>query len=352
MLVTGETATVDVTASAPGLLNAWIDYNDDGDFADAGEQIFTDQALTAGLNSLMFNVPATAVPDPTFSRFRFDTAGGLTPTGLANNGEVEDYALEIKAVDYGDAPDPIYPTLLASDGARHIIAGPSLGSLVDSDVNGQPTASADGDDTDGTDDEDGIMFTSLLVQGLSTSLDVTASAPAILNAWVDFTDDGDFADVGEQVFTDLPLVAGSNSLMFNVPTNAVADSTFSRFRIDSTGGLSFDGLASTGEVEDYQVTIEADTDMDGIPDSADNCPDDSNPGQEDLDGDDTGDACDLINIVTIDTTLVTDHSVSGDVIVQSGNTLTIPSDKTLTVNSGNLMVAGQLVNMGTVSLLF
>jgi len=97
-----------------------------------------------------------------------------------------------------------------------------------------------------------------------------------------------------------------------------------------------------------------DNDVDGdlVSGEIDNCPNTANAGQEDLDADDIGDACDLINIVTIDTTLVTDHSVSGDVIVQSGNTLTIPSDKTLTVNSGNLMVAGQLLNMGTVSLLF
>jgi len=249
--------------------------------------------------------------------------------------------------DFGDAPDPTYPTLLASDGARHIITGPFLGASVDADADGQPTPNADGDDSDGTDDEDGIMFTSSLVQGLSASLDVTASAPAVLNAWVDFNDDGDFADDGEQVFTDLPLAAGINSLMFNVPSNAIADTTFSRFRIDGTGGLSFNGFALTGEVEDYQVTIEADTDMDGIPDSADNCPDDANPGQEDLDGDGpgdgTGDACDLSNLITTDTTLATDHSVISDVIVQVGVTLTVPNPHSLTLNSANLIVTGTLV---------
>jgi hypothetical protein len=36
-----------------------------------------------------------------------------------------------------------------------------------------------------------------------------------------------------------------------------------------------------------------DTDLDGIPDTADNCPLIPNPLQEDFDGDNVGDACDL-----------------------------------------------------------
>jgi len=38
-----------------------------------------------------------------------------------------------------------------------------------------------------------------------------------------------------------------------------------------------------------------DEDNDGVPDDSDNCPVDANPGQEDIDNDGAGDACDLIN---------------------------------------------------------
>ncbi|MPZ22276.1 MAG: CSLREA domain-containing protein, partial [Dehalococcoidia bacterium] len=38
--------------------------------------------------------------------------------------------------------------------------------------------------------------------------------------------------------------------------------------------------------------LELDSDSDGVPDASDNCPNDANPGQEDFDGDNIGDACD------------------------------------------------------------
>ncbi len=79
-----------------GSLDAWIDFNSDGDWNDSGEQIFASQALTAGVNSLSFSVPASAAAtSQTFARFRFSSAGGLSDTGLCVDGEVEDYEVAI-----------------------------------------------------------------------------------------------------------------------------------------------------------------------------------------------------------------------------------------------------------------
>ena len=85
------TSSFEIIASEAGRLDAWVDYNGDGDWSDAGEQIAIYFALSAGSNTLSFAVPATAVPGPHVARFRISSAGFLPPTGRADDGEVEDY---------------------------------------------------------------------------------------------------------------------------------------------------------------------------------------------------------------------------------------------------------------------
>ncbi len=86
---------VEVVASTAGKLDAWIDFNADGDWNDASDHIFSSVPLVAGLNSLGFVVPANTDPGLTFARFRFSSDGNLTPIGPALDGEVEDHQVEI-----------------------------------------------------------------------------------------------------------------------------------------------------------------------------------------------------------------------------------------------------------------
>lgn len=159
--------------------------------------------------------------------------------------------------DFGDAPDPGFPTLLANNGARHVIvSGYYLGSSIDSENDGQPTASANGDDSDGNNDDDGVQFISPLVQGGSADVKVTASTGGYLNAWLDFNGDGDWDDAGEQIFTDTPVTGGINTLHFSVPFTGSPDAArIARFRFSSVEGLSYTGLAPDGEVEGYLVDV-------------------------------------------------------------------------------------------------
>lgn len=159
------------------------------------------------------------------------------------------------SMDFGDAPDRGYRTLLASDGARHtIVPGVFLGSRVDGELNGQPAAAATGDDA-GEADEDGVTFTSTLSAGQSAAVEVVASTVGYLNAWIDFDGDGRFDDGDDCIFDDRLVMSGVNELVFSVPADAASGWTYARFRFSTRGLLDSYGLAEDGEVEDYYVQI-------------------------------------------------------------------------------------------------
>jgi hypothetical protein len=111
--VVGESRQITVTASAAARLDAWIDFNVDGDWDDAGEQIFTSRAVVAGANTFNVTIPSTAGFGESYARFRLSTAGGLAPTGLANDGEVEDYRIVIE-------PQASYTLQLRYDNGREL----------------------------------------------------------------------------------------------------------------------------------------------------------------------------------------------------------------------------------------
>ena len=86
---------ITVLASGNGFLDGWIDLNQNGNWNDAGEQVFTSEPLVDGVNALSVTIPLDVVAGDTFARFRFSSTGGLAPTGSAIDGEVEDYRVTI-----------------------------------------------------------------------------------------------------------------------------------------------------------------------------------------------------------------------------------------------------------------
>lgn len=73
----------------------WIDYNQDGDFADAGEQVFTQAATNAAQVSGSFTVPAGAATGDTRMRVSMKYNGTPTACETFTYGEVEDYTVSI-----------------------------------------------------------------------------------------------------------------------------------------------------------------------------------------------------------------------------------------------------------------
>ena len=157
--------------------------------------------------------------------------------------------------DFGDDPDQ-YHTLLKENGARHLIVpGYHLGANIDAEPDGFPGDDAAGDNHNGSDDEDGVAFLQPIQRGARTLLNVTASAPGSLNAWLDSNCDGDWSDAGEMVISNQWLSAGDNYISLDVPENATAGRAYMRFRFSSSGGLLPYGAALDGEVEDYLIDI-------------------------------------------------------------------------------------------------
>jgi hypothetical protein len=109
----GTTTIVANVTGGPGRLDAWIDWNYDGDFVDAGEQIATNALVVNGANSFNVAVPAAAAvgaPTTTYARFRLSSAGSLPTTGLAFDGEVEDYAVTLNPARPVVYVDPTFTT--------------------------------------------------------------------------------------------------------------------------------------------------------------------------------------------------------------------------------------------------
>ncbi len=164
------------------------------------------------------------------------------------------------AADWGDAPVG-YPTTMTEDGAQHTIVGgaPQLGAAIDSEADGTHSPGADFDDLNGStpNDEDGLVSLGTMLVG---SLDVTVTvnvqvATGQLDAWIDFNGDGSWGGPGEQILDNVPVGTGNTNLTFDVPSWALAGTTYARFRVSTAGDLGVGGLAADGEVEDYQVTI-------------------------------------------------------------------------------------------------
>lgn len=172
-----------------------------------------------------------------------------------------------QALDFGDAPDS-YGTLLGSDGARHTIASAfGIGTLPDAEPDGQPTGQADGDNTNGNNDEDGIVFPQLVVGGngfakcqvneITVVLKDGAGTGAFLDGWIDLNQDGVFDAQSEHFAqgTSAQLQDGVNRIKFLVPCEAEEGLTYVRFRLSRTGNLAPTGVGGDGEVEDYQIRL-------------------------------------------------------------------------------------------------
>ncbi len=174
------------------------------------------------------------------------------------------------ALDWGDAPNS-YGTDLASAGPRHELnfSAPYLGvNPPDSEDDGQPSATANGDDNAGlsADDEDSFVqpsISTVLTSGdiLPISVKVTSSGNDNLYGWIDFDADGVFSS-DERANTNV-TASGNSILNFTVPADVKISETFIRLRICSSAencSLPTES-AGDGEVEDHPISLKPPGDL-------------------------------------------------------------------------------------------
>ena len=138
----GYAPSLTLAASGSGFVDAWIDWNRNGQF-DPAEKILNRQAVVTGANTFPVTVPAAASVGLTKARFRISPNGGLFPIGLSVGGEVEDHDVRV-----------------LSNAAPSVVN--SIASLINSGdfLNGKLTRDEVGDDgvLDATDhDNDGVL---------------------------------------------------------------------------------------------------------------------------------------------------------------------------------------------------
>lgn len=147
----GNSYTLTVTPTWPGTnynegYAAWIDFNKDGDFTDAGEQILSVAPNQNATTSASFTIPTNALE--TNTRMRVSMSYNAIPTACQSftYGEVEDYTINIQNA----APDTVKPVITLN--------GASTINLNVGDTYNELSATA-------TDNRDGTLTNAIVTTG-------------------------------------------------------------------------------------------------------------------------------------------------------------------------------------------
>ena len=226
----------------------------------ANELVFTARATADG-NILT----TTTIPNTAQITYGVNSVTSDNPdTGLIDDPT----SVTIHPNDWGDAPasmtgidaDLINPY---GDAWHQIDSSVYLGTTIDAETASQSAGLlADGDDTNTSDDDDGVTFplvgaNPILRVGEANTVTVNASVNGFLNAWIDWNQDGDWDDPGEAIATNQAMVAGSNTLTLTPSATVPHGATYARFRFTSTTAAAPSplGFLSDGEVEDYRINL-------------------------------------------------------------------------------------------------
>ncbi|KPA53167.1 hypothetical protein VT25_08000 [Photobacterium leiognathi subsp. mandapamensis] len=271
----GDIVSLNIPTNGTGVLNAWVDWNDDGDFDDVDEQIATNLSPAANVISLSLPISLNSIVGTVNSRFRYGSESNIDWHGEAVDGEVEDHSFIVNGdLDYGDAPDTGIGTgadnfeTLASNGGPYQTINSNLyigDSAPDLDSGNLQNATATADDTNNNPDESDLNLPP--IQSSSTDYKIyipvtnNVGSTATLVGWIDFNRNGQFEESEGQI-VQIPngVTQVNTELEWNNITPSNASALFLRLRLISRAVTNITEVSSlggdgSGEIEDHRIVM-------------------------------------------------------------------------------------------------
>lgn len=218
----------------------WIDYNQDGDFDDAGESVFDAGSASNSAVNGTITPDASVALGSTRMRVSMKYNSAPSPCGSIGDGEVEDYTVNITGT---TNPPADYCDVTNGAPSGQYIKQVEIGQIDNSttydasgysDFTSQSTTISNG--------------TSITVTPHNTWSGTNAKA------WIDWNQDGDFDDANEEVLSGSGS-GGSYSANITVPSSASNGTTRLRVRTLYGGTPNPCGTEYFSEVEDYSVSV-------------------------------------------------------------------------------------------------
>ncbi|SMD32553.1 Por secretion system C-terminal sorting domain-containing protein [Reichenbachiella faecimaris] len=220
----------------------WIDYNQDGDFEDAGEVAFDAGAASNTTVNGSIIPPTSALLGSTRMRVSMKYNSAPTYCGNLGDGEVEDYTVNISN---DTTPPAEYCEVTNGAPNGQYIKRFQFGNI-DNSSNYE-----NGGYSDFT------SQTTTIQAGSPTSMTITPHntwGATGAKAWIDWNRDGDFNDANEEVLSGSGS-GGSYSATVSVPAGAVDGITRLRIRALYSGTATPCDDEYFSEVEDYSIDV-------------------------------------------------------------------------------------------------
>lgn len=243
----GSTVPVAITFSTNGYAyntKIWVDFNNDLDFTDLGEEVYSGTSSTVIPNTLnaTINIPVSATPGNHVMRIGAVESNTPTPCYSDYYGTYEDYSLNVVVPTCSPSPTSV-------DGE----------GIVNVDINNGAINNPSLAETNNYGN-----YTSLIAnvyQGVNMPVAITFSTDIYdynTRIWIDFNNDGDFIDSGELVYTGVSASTSPNTLnaVVSIPFSAPLGNHVIRIGATDAGTPTPCYNGSYGTYEDYTINIQ------------------------------------------------------------------------------------------------